>query len=116
MRLSTIANIAGARFVAAGHIDPNIRAVCAADLMSDVLAFAEPGCLLLTGLCNPQVIRTAEMADINAVMFVHGKAPTADTIALAESKSIPLLSTSLSMFEVCGRLYQSQLADEQNRS
>ena len=107
-----IANIAEAKFVAVDHIDPNVGAVCAADLMSDVLAFASPGCLLLTGLCNPHVVRTAEMADINAVMFVHGKIPTEDTIALAEAKSIPLLSTALSMFEVCGRLYQAQVTNE----
>lgn len=84
------------------------RAYCA-DLMSDVLAFSVTDSLLITGLTNAQVVRTAEVADIKAVVFVQGKMPTAETIAMAEEKDIPLLVTGLSMFDACGRLYEKGL-------
>lgn len=90
-------------------LDLDIGCAGAADLMSDVLAFAEPGSVLLTGLCNPQVVRTAEMADIAAIVFVRGKVPPPETIALAEEKSIPLVATSYAMFEMCGRLHRAGL-------
>jgi predicted transcriptional regulator len=86
-----------------------IKMGCGCDLMSDVLAFVKSGSLLLTGLTNPQVIRTAEMADIKVVCFVRGKKPDKETVELAKSKNIPLLSTTLPMFEACGRLYEEGL-------
>jgi predicted transcriptional regulator len=82
---------------------------CGCDMMSDVLAFIKSNSLLLTGLTNPQVIRTAEMADIKAVCFIRGKKPGKDTVELAKSKNIPLLLTDLPMFEACGRLYKEGL-------
>jgi predicted transcriptional regulator len=81
----------------------------AADLMSDVLAYARPDSVLLTGLVHPQVVRTAEMAGIRAIVFVRGKHPSAETIGLAEEVGIPLLSTCYTMYEACGRLYQAGL-------
>ena len=90
-------------------LDLEVMCADAADLMSDVLAFAEPGSMLLTGLCNPQVVRTAEMADIAAIVFVRGKVPPPETIALAEEKNIPLVATSYAMFEMCGRLHRAGL-------
>ena len=82
---------------------------CGADLMSDVLAYGKPGSLLLTGLTNPQVVRTAEMADIVAICFVRGKRPDDDTVRMAHSQGLPLLRTALPMFESCGRLYERGL-------
>lgn len=82
---------------------------CGADLMSDVLAFTHAGTLLLTGLTNPQVVRTAEMAGIVAIVFVRGKLPPPETIALAKEKDIPLLASRYTMYETCGRLYQAGL-------
>jgi len=82
---------------------------CGADLMSDVLAFTHEGTVLMTGLTNPQVVRTAEMAGIKAIVFVRGKIPSDETIALAEEKDIPLLSSKYTMFETCGRLYKAGL-------
>ena len=73
--------------------------------MSDVLAFVRPGSLLLTGLANPQVVRTAEMAELTAVCFVRGKQPDPETVDLAAEKGIPLLRTQLCMFESCARLH-----------
>ncbi len=81
------------------------RAYCA-DLMSDVLAFSITHSLLITGLTNAQVIRTADVAEVRAIVFIQGKRPDAETVAMAERKNIPLLATGLSMFDVCGRLYE----------
>jgi len=78
---------------------------CGADLMSDVLAFAKAGSLLLTGLTNVQVIRTAEMAEVVAICFVRGKRPPPQSVHLAASYDLPLIATRLPMFESCGRLY-----------
>ena len=85
--------------------DKEISMVCGSDLMSDVLAFIKSDSLLLTGLVNLQVIRTAEMAEVAAVCFVRGKLPQKETIELANEKKLPLLATGLSMYESCGRLY-----------
>jgi predicted transcriptional regulator len=81
----------------------------AADLMSDVLAYAPTNSVLLTGLINPQVVRTAEMAGILCIVIVRGKRPPAETIRLAEEVGIPLLSTRYTMYEACGRLYHAGL-------
>ncbi|MDD5369711.1 MAG: DRTGG domain-containing protein [Anaerolineaceae bacterium] len=84
-----------------------IKGCCGADLMSDVLASIQPDALLLTGLCNPQVVRTAQMADVTAIIFVRGKHPASETIQLATDEGIPLLSSPFGMFELCGRLYSA---------
>lgn len=90
-------------------LDKEINMVCGSDLLSDVLAFTKSGTLLLTGLINPQVVRTAEMVDILAICFVRGKRPQAETVKLAKDKHVPLLTTRFSMFECCGRLYKQGL-------
>lgn len=82
---------------------------CGSDLMSDVLAFIKSNSLLLTGIINPQVIRTAEMVNIKAICFVRGKMPQDETISLAKEIGIPLLRTSLPLYESCGRLYKAGL-------
>lgn len=91
-------------------LSQEVSMACGADLMSDVLAFTHAGTLLLTGLTNPQVVRTAEMAGIGAIVFVRGKLPPAETIALAQERGIPLLASKYTMYESCGRLYQAGLA------
>jgi predicted transcriptional regulator len=87
-----------------------IKGGCGADLMSDVLASIQPDAVLLTGLCNPQVVRTAQMADVSAVVIVRGKKVPEETLALAEKENIPLISSPYGMFELCGRLYQAGLS------
>ncbi|HON39621.1 MAG: DRTGG domain-containing protein [Desulfomonilia bacterium] len=79
----------------------------AADLMSDVLAFAKEGSILLTGLTNPLVVRTAETLDLRAIIFVRGKRPSPDAVKLAKEKNIPLLGTRFILFESCGRLFSA---------
>lgn len=88
---------------------PSVRMGCGCDLMSDVLSFAKPDTLLLTGLATLQVIYTAEVADIKVVCFVRGKRPQREIVKLAESRGIVLLTTPYGMFESCGRLYQRGL-------
>lgn len=84
----------------------------AADLMSDVLAFnIEGNSILLSGLTTPQVLRTAEMSGIRAIVFVRGKRPPEQVIKLAEELAIPLISTENSMYLSCGILHSSGLPD-----
>jgi hypothetical protein len=81
-----------------------------ADLMSDLLAFGQEGMLLMTGLTHPQVVRTAEMAGVAAIVFVRGKIPPPETVNLASQMGIPLLASKYTMFETCGRLYKAGLS------
>ena len=111
MDLREVQSILAAEVVAGDGLEGiEVEMACGADLMSDVLAHIKEGSLLLTGLTNPQAVRTAEMASVRAICFVRGKRPFAETIALAESKGLPLLATDLPMFESCGRLYRQGLA------
>jgi len=87
-----------------------VKGGCGADLMSDVLASVKPEAVLLTGLCNIQVVRTAQMADVCAIVFVRGKKPGADTIQLAADENIPLITSPFGTFELCGRLFRAGLS------
>jgi hypothetical protein len=86
-----------------------VLSACGADLMSDVMAFVKERVLLLTGLVNPQVIRTAELLDIHVIIFVRGKTPSRDMIEMAENSDIILGGTKLPMFIACGKLYEGGL-------
>lgn len=90
-------------------LNREIKGGCGADLMSDVLAFIQPDAVLLTGLCNPQVVRTSHMADVAAIVVVRGKRPPQETVDLANEEGIPLISTPYGTFELCGRLYAAGL-------
>ena len=92
--------------VGAEKLDMEVHTAFGADLMSDVLAFADSGCLLLTGLTNPQIIRTADVLDIAAIIIVRGKKPPQETLRAAADKKIPVLSTKFILFESAGRLYE----------
>jgi predicted transcriptional regulator len=111
MKLSQIIDIIeGKLFFQEINLEREIKGGCGADLMSDVLASIQPEAILLTGLCNPQVIRTASMADVRAVVILRGKLPSPEMIELAKTENIPLISSPYGMFEICGRLYQSGLS------
>jgi hypothetical protein len=110
MRLKDVMAMLGARFVSSCcEPDLEVRAGFAADLMSDALRYDLSQALLVSGLVNPQVVRTAEMADVAAILMVRGKVPPADTVDLADEIGIPFLSTELTMFESCGRLFAAGL-------
>ncbi|MBE5949332.1 MAG: hypothetical protein E7261_09930 [Lachnospiraceae bacterium] len=107
MTVRDIRDILGAR-VACGEefLDKEVHSACGSDMMSDVLAFLKEQAVLLTGLCNPQVVRTAEMMDIVCIVFVRGKKPDEAMIELAMEREIPLLCTGHRMFSACGMLYE----------
>lgn len=90
-------------------LDTQVHAACGSDLMSDVLAFVKDSSVLLTGLLNSQVIRTAEMMDMVCIVFVRGKRPDDAMIALAKEREIALLTTPHRMFNACGILYDCGL-------
>jgi len=78
--------------------------VFASDLMSDVLASAEPGALLVTGLANGHVVSTCAVADLSGIVFVQGKRPSAEVVGLAQARALPLIATKMTMFEACSRM------------
>jgi hypothetical protein len=84
---------------------PAVTGIVAADLMSDVLVDARSGCVLVTGLVNVQVIRTAAIADLAAVVFARGKAVPADVVDLARQMNLPVFASRETLFEAAGRLY-----------
>lgn len=101
--------IEGTLITQPSNMTREIKGGFGADLMSDVLASIQPEAVLLTGLCNPQVVRTAQMADVAAIVLVRGKQPPAETIQLANEECVPVISTPYGMFEVCGRLHEAGL-------
>jgi len=109
MKLHEIAKILDAKILTCSDSDIDIISACGSDLMSDVMAFVKENVLLLTGLVSPQVIRTAEMMDIRAVVFVRGKVPGEDIVRMAEEKGIAVLTTCEPMFIACGKLYSAGL-------
>ncbi len=83
--------------------------ISASDLMSEVLAIARPGMVLLTGLTTPQVVRTAEVVGIQAVIIVRKDTLPSETVEMARACGIVLAVTKMTMFEACGRLYNKKL-------
>ncbi len=91
-------------------LDTEVKNAFGSDMMSDVLAFAKDNTVLLTGLVNPQVIRTAEMMDMVCIVFVRGKEPTPDMLTLARERNMVLLKTPLRMFTACGLLFNAGIS------
>ena len=90
-------------------LEQELHTACGSDMMSDVLAVVKEQAVLLTGLVNPQVVRTAEMMDMHCIVFVRGKRPRLDMIELAEDRDMVMLCTGLEMFTACGKLYEAGL-------
>ena len=91
------------------HADREVHSACGSDMMSDVLAFVKDQAVLITGLTNPQVIRTAVMMDMVCVVFVRDKQPTDEMIELARTQGIVILTSPLRMYDACGLLYEAGL-------
>ncbi|MBP3710392.1 MAG: hypothetical protein J6I73_08345 [Treponema sp.] len=89
--------------------DKDIATACGSDMMSDVMAFYHERGLLLTGLVNIQVIRTASLLDLDGICFVRGKKPTEEMMQLAKENNLFIIETELPMFPACGRLYKGGL-------
>ena len=110
MKLSEVVEVLDAKVLnGANHLDREIRTCGASDLMSDILAGLSEGSILLTGLTTAQVIRTAMVAGVGAVVFVRGKRPPQEVIDLAGEQDLPLISSPYSMFVSCGRLHACKL-------
>jgi predicted transcriptional regulator len=90
-------------------LDREVSCASSADMMSDVLAFSKENCIVITGLVNAQVVRTAEMSDAVGILFVRGKRPPPETIELAKLNNMPLLTTKHLMYVSCGLLFQAGL-------
>ncbi len=91
------------------HLDTAVHNACGSDMMSDVLAFVKDQSVLLTGLVNTQVVRTADMMDMVCIVFVRGKVPNQEIVELANDRGIVLMKTPMRMFTACGLLYEAGL-------
>jgi predicted transcriptional regulator len=110
VRLRSVAGLLGCEVICGEEkLDTEVSSCFAADLMSDVLAFASPDTLLITGLTSVQSVHTADVAECRGIMFVSGKRPAPEALELARSRAIPLLSTRHSMFDSCGILFSNGL-------
>ena len=92
-------------------LDTEVRSACGSDLMSDVLAYVKNQALLLTGLMNPQAVRTAEMMDMKCIVFVRGKHPEENILGLARDMQLVVMTTKERMYNACGLLYLSGLRE-----
>ena len=110
MKISTIKELLEADVIACEEgLGRHVYSACGSDMMSDVLAYVKDQAVLLTGLVNSQVIRTAEMMDMNCIVFVRSKMPTAEMIEMANESGMVLLATKKRMYEACGILYSNGL-------
>lgn len=110
MKISEIVKLLDAEVLCGEELLENeVHSACGSDMMSDVLAFVKDQAVLLTGLVNLQVVRTAEMMDMRCIVFVRGKRPTPDLIALAKDSGIAVLATAERMYPACGKLYAKGL-------
>ena len=106
LKLREIQAILGAELLCGeDRLDDEVSCAFGSDLMSDALAYTDQDTLLLTGLCNTQVIRTAEMLDISHIVFVRGKCPNDEMLQMARDGGICVLATRNTMFTTCGLLY-----------
>ncbi len=110
MKISQIRELLEAEVLCgADQLDCDVHSACGSDMMSDVLAYVKDQAVLITGLVNPQVIRTAEMMDMHCIVFVRAKSPTPEMVRLADDAGMVLLKTGKRMYEACGKLYAAGL-------
>ncbi len=115
MTINTIKDLLGAEVLCGSEsLSKDVHSACGSDMMSDVLAYVKDQAVLLTGLVNAQVIRTAEMMDMLCVVFVRSKRPSADMLELAEECGIAVLTTPMRMYDACGILYSNGLTGNGN--
>ncbi len=110
MKISAIKNLLNAKIICCEEkLNTDVFSACGSDMMSDVLAYVKDQAVLLTGLVNSQVIRTAEMMDMKCIVFVRSKNPSSEMISLAQENGIVLLATEKRLYEACGILYSNGL-------
>ena len=112
MKLSEVAAILEAEVLAGEEsLSREAGSVFGSDMMSEVLAFSKEKAMLLTGLCNPQVIRTAELIDVECIVFIRGKRPTEEMLEKAREDGIVVIASKFGMYHSCGKLYAAGLQD-----
>ena len=117
MKISTIKELLDAEVLCSeDSLSRHVYSACGCDLMSDVLAYVKDQAVLLTGLVNPQVIRTAVMMDMVCVVFVRSKTPTEEMLELAEESGIVILKCDKRLYEACGILYSNGLIGNKVKS
>ena len=106
MKIREIAQLVDGEIVGA-PVDEEyeVKKAFASDLMSDVLRFHMVDCVLITGLCNNQTMRTSEMADLRVVLIGRDKQPDADMLELAEDSDITIIKSKYSIFKLSGILF-----------
>lgn len=110
MRISKIIELLDAEVLCgADKVENEVYSACGSDMMSDVLAFVKEQAVLLSGLVNLQVVRTAEMMDMKCIVFVRGKRPAEEIVKLADESGIVVLATDERMYVACGKLYENGL-------
>ena len=110
MTVEDVRAVLGARvLVGKEHLDREVRTACGSDMMSDVLAFSKDHGVLLTGVVNPQAVRTAEMLDIVCIIFIRGKKADEKLLDMARERDLVVLETGHRMFTACGLLYEAGL-------
>ena len=110
MKISEIMDTLNAEMLTTGSaLDREVHTACGSDMMSDVLAYVKDQAVLITGLTNPQVVRTSSMMDMACIVFVRGKKPDNMVLALAQDMDITVLATPHTMFTACGLLYEKGL-------
>ena len=111
MKIRDIVNLLDAKVLCGEELlDKEVNSAFGCDMMSDVLAFVKEQAVLITGLCNPQVVRTAEMMDMRCIVFVRGKMPPEEVVDLARESGIVILATNERMYASCGKLYANGLS------
>ena len=95
------------------NLGKHVYSAFGCDLMSDVLAYVTDQAVLLTGLVNPQVIRTALMMDMVCIVFVRSKVPNEEMLELARENGIVMMSTNKTLYTTCGLLYSNGLVGTQ---
>lgn len=114
MKLDRIREILNAKVIAGeSELDRDVEYGYSCDLMSDVLAYVQSNVVLLTGLVHPQVIRTAEMLDIHAIVVVRGKEPSEELVEMANRRDIVIMTTGHSLFTASGKLFDGGLKGEE---
>ncbi len=117
MKINTMQELLDARVLCCEeNVGKHVYSACGCDLMSDVLAYVKDQAVLLTGLINPQVIRTAVMMDMLCVVFVRSKEPTEEMLELARESGIVVMTTEKRLYEACGLLYANGLVGNKAKS
>lgn len=110
MTINTVKDLLEAELLCGSEsLEEEVHSACGSDMMSDVLAYVKDQAVMLTGLVNAQVIRTAEMMDMKCIVFVRSKRPSAEMLELAEEHGIAVMTTAKRMYDACGILYSNGL-------